>query len=1242
MLQALLEFRKHKSHIKQVGSLLFHLSSFTRKLQLQQFHLVLSSSSAKPTYTCQYSSSAIFSAVEKSDSLIISGNRGEILNNLIIKDCLLKLSEISPATVRRYWRVSVLNPNDILEILLGFQNDSGVFDVEVKKIESLWGIYLWASKQSKSFRHLTKASDIIATMLVHAGLFKEVECLVSLLDTQGTFLDNHEIYSNLIEVFVGDYRLENAIGCYDRMRMRGVSPLISCYRVILEFLIQIHETQLAFQIYVDAIDIGFGRNVSERGIYEGVIRLLCADAKVQDARNMVKKVLAFGIEPNYLILDSIASGYCNKRDYDDLLSFFVEISCMPDVTIVNKLIQSVCGQFGVASGNSYVMKLDQLGFCMNEITFGILIGWACREGKLKDAFFYLSEILSRNLKPHIYSYDAILSGLFKEGMWKHYQDILQEMEDQGVEPQVSTFRVLSAGFCKARQFDEVNTVVSKMVDRGLIQLAPTEDPLSGAFGFLGLNSSAVKIRRDNDIRSHKAEFFDNLGNGLYLDTDVDEYERVIHKVLNDAMLPDFNAVVWKDYMKKDMKDVVMMVDQMFCWGQEMSLGALDALVKGLCASSICIKTISGLLEKVPNFTHQLDQETLNKLVQKYSKKGSVHRARAILHGMLSRHLRLDSETHTALMMGLCKKGDLTGLTSYWKFARTNNWLPDLKDGKTLFSCLCRRRRLNEALELVNALLVLYPDEVCDALHVFLEELSAKGFTSSAKILAKEILSQGCISSHLAHSHLIQEFCNWRSFREAAVVCDSMLAKDWIPPLDASLQLIPQLCRSGNFDKAVALKDICLRDEPPAVLPLLCALIHGYFSSGRVREATSLFQETLAKELFLSVEICDVLFQGYCQANKREKVEELLGAMIRKNLGISITSYRNIVRLICTGGKVSTALYLKEHVLKQSNPPTAVIYNILIYSLFSTNKTSVVNTLVHEILGKGLQLDEVTYNYLVQGFCRCKDLSSATQYLKYMMEKDLRPSNRSLREVIKCLCCYGELEEALTLSKEMEFRGWNHGSVIQNNIVETLLSNGKLGEAINYLDRMAMKYLIPENIDYNYLIKQLCQHGRVDKSVDLMDIMLRNGNVPESSSFDYVVQSFCTWHKLDVALNFHAEMLFRNQRPSINTWSILIKCLSEGGQLAEAEKQLDSMVQLGEIPRRETYSLLINMYRSQNNLNKASELLRSMQRCGYEPDFETHWSLISNLRDSNDNVNDGKQNGGFLSRFLSEIGFSRKN
>ncbi|KAK4347793.1 hypothetical protein RND71_034132 [Anisodus tanguticus] len=938
MLQALLNSIKHKPPIKQVGSLLFHLSSFPTKLQLQDFHQFPSYSTKTTSYTSQYSSSTI-----KSGSLSLLVNKGEILHDPIIKDYLFRLCEISPPTIRRFWRVSVLNPHDVLEILLGFENDSGNFEVEVKKIESLWGIYMWVSKENKNFKHLPKASRIIASMLVRAELFKEVECLVSWLDDQGIFLDNHEIYSNLIEVFVSDHRLEKVIAYYDRMRMRGLSPSILCYWVLVEFLIQINETRLAFQIFADALDIL---------AWEG------------DARDLVKKALAFGIEPNYFVLNSVASGYCDKRDYDDLLSFFVEISCMPDVTIVNKLIHSVCRQF---------------------------------------------EILVRNLKPHIYSYDAILSGLFKEGMWKHYKDILQEMEDQGVEPQLLTFRVLLSGFCKARQFDEVNNVVSKMVDRGLIQLSPSEDLLSGAFRFLGLDSSAVKIRRDNDIRFHKAKFFDYLGNGLYLDTDVEEYERTVNKVLDDAMLPDFNSSVWNDYMRKDTNKAVMMVDQMTCWGQEISMGALDP-VGG-----------KKYLWKVPDLTRRLDQETLNVLVQKHSKKGYVHRAKAVLQGMLGRHLRVDSETHTALLMGLCKKE------------------------KQLFSRLCRRKRLNEALELFKALLVLYPNEVSDDFHVFHEELSAEGFTTPAKVLAKEILSQGYILSRSAHSHLIQEFCKWRSFREAVVVCDSMLAKDWVPPLDASLQLIPQLCRSGNFGKAVVLKDIC-----------------------------------------------------YCQANKRKKVEELLGFVISKKLGISIESYRNIVQLMCTEGKgfcrgkdlSSATQYLKSMTEKDLRPSNRSLREL------SRGELGEAVNFLDGMAIKGLIPENIDYNYLIKRLCQHGRVDKSVDLMNIMLRKGNVPESNSFDYVIQSFCTLRKLDVALNFHAEMLCRNQRPSINTWSVLIRSLSEVGQLAEAEKQLDSMVQLGEIPRRETYSLMINKYRSQNNLNKASELLRSMQRCGYEPD--------------------------------------------------------------------------------------------------------------------------------------------------
>nr|GMC99378.1 pentatricopeptide repeat-containing protein At5g15280 [Ipomoea batatas] len=1226
----LFNFHSSRLQIKQVHFLLLHFTPFS-SIPLQ--------SSAVPTKpTTNNPSSDNCRGIAKH---VISNCSHLHDNTKSLKHYFLTLSCISPETVRKFWRVRLLKPQDVLEILLGFQCGGNNFVLEPKKVESLWGIFKRASEQTKGFEHLPQSYKIMASMLVRVRLFEEVESLLSMSGTRGILLDDHEIFSDLIQGYVDELQLKKAISNYDRMRILGLVPSLSCYKVLLEFLVQLNETQLGSQIFADAIELGLGRKVAEGSIYGSVVRLLCAEGKVQDSRNLVKKVLALGIKPNDLVLNSMVTGYCEKKDYDDILSLFVEVKCLPDVYVANKIIHSLCTDFGSDCANSFRLKLEELGFCSNEITFGILIGWSCHEGKLKDAFIYFSEILSRSLEPQIYSYDSLLSGLFKQDMWKHSQEILNEMKDKAEVLHLSTLRVLLAGYCKARQFAQVKGVVVQMADCGFIQLTPLEDPLTKAFTLLGLGPSAVKIQRDSELGYSKAEFFDDLGNGLYLDTDLEKYETAMEKVLDDAMLPDFESQILNSIGSKDIKETMLMVDNMARWGQELSLPVFSTLVKGLCECRPSMKTVICLMEENPKFKYQLDQETSNKLAQAYGKKGFMHRARIIVNGMLQQHLSVENQTHTVLLLGLCKKGDRRALANYWKLAQRYNWVPGLKDGKALLRCLCQQGLLGKALGLFEAMLVHYPHKDFVAFNEFLEQLCDSGYTNSALVLVETLINHGYIPDHGTYCLLINGFCKENKFAKAFLLSETMLAKNFFLPMDACIKLIPQLCRTGNIEKAVVLKDICAKEQPSGSLYVNCALMCGFCQSGMVGEASKLCQEMQGQGLVLDKEVYNLLVQGYFQAKDFKKIGELLGVMIRRNLNLTVASYRNFLHLMCAEGKLHLALNLKEFMLKERNLPHTLIYNILIFRLFSVNKTSIVNTLVHEMKSEGLLLEEVTYNFLIQGFSRCKDVSSSLQYLKAMMQKDLRPNNRSLREVIKCLCCNGELEKALNLCEEMESRGWTLGSVIQNVILEGLLSRGNPREAVQFLDRIAMKGLIPGNINYDVLIKWFCQHGNVDKAVDLLNIMLKKGNAPDSTSFDYVIQCFCSCNMLDLALDFHTEMLCRNLRTNINTWNTLVQSLCKGGRVAEAENLLDLMFQIGEIPSREMYYTVINEYRSEKSFSKASQVLHKMQQSGHEPDFDTHWSLISNLNNSNDK-NGGEKKSGFLSRFLSEVGFSRTN
>ncbi|KHN12515.1 Pentatricopeptide repeat-containing protein [Glycine soja] len=992
----------------------------------------------------------------------------------------------------------------------------------------------------------------MTSLLVQVGLFEEAEDLLFALES-------NEIFYDLVKGYVAARDWEKGVFVYDVMKGRGKVPSKDCYGVLIDLLVKVKRTGLASRVAFDLVDLGVPLSGDEVKALEKVMVQLCVDGKIQEARNMVKKVLVLNSEVSSLVFDEIAFGYCEKRDFKDLLSFFVEVKCAPSVMAANRVVNSLCSSYGVERAGLFLQELESLGFSPDEVTYGILIGWSCREGKMRNALSCLSVMLLKSFVPHVYTYNALISGLFKLGMLDHARDIVDEMIERGILPDISTFRVLIAGYCKFRRFDEVKSLIHEMENRGLIKLALMENPISKAFLILGLGPLSVKLKRDNDGGLSKTEFFDEVGNGLYLDTDVDEYDKHITLDLEESMA--------------------------------------------------------------------------------YSKKGLLSKAKIILDGMLQNEFHVKNETYTAILMPLCKKGNMKDFSYYWDVACRNKWLPSLEDFKCLLVHICHWKMLKEASQFLEIMLLSYPYLKSDICHVFLEVLSSTGLADTALVVLKQL--QPCFNlDHTDYNHLIRGLCNEGKFSLAFTVLDDMLDRSLAPCLDVSVLLIPQLCKAHRYDKAIALKDIILKEQPSFSHAADCALICGFCNMGSTGKADTLFRDMLSKGLTPDDELCNIIIQGHCHVNDLRKVGELLGFAIRKDWELSLTSYKNLVRLVCRKGRVQFALSLKNLMLAQCPLDGLIIYNILMFYLLKDGNSLDVNKILTEMEEKKVVLDEVGHNFLVYGFLQCRDLSSSLHYLTTMISKGLKPSNRSLRKVISKLCDAGNLKKALKLSQEMRLRGWMHDSSIQTSIVESLLLCGNIQGAETFLDRMGEESLTPDDINYDYLIKCFCQHGRLNKAVHLMNTMLKKHNIPVSTSYDFIIHGFCAQNKLDIALNFYSEMLSWNLKPRIDTVEMLLHRFCQDGKTELAEQFLVDMSHGGETPTRKMYCTVIKSYHMKKNLRKASELLQAMQENGYQPDFETHWSLISNLNSAKAKDTDNASTG-FLSRLLFKSGFLQK-
>ncbi|XP_074348531.1 pentatricopeptide repeat-containing protein At5g15280, mitochondrial isoform X2 [Apium graveolens] len=981
--------------------------------------------------------------------------------NFNLQDYLLNLSCISPKTARRYLRFSKLKPQDILEILVGFESDGGNFEQKVKKVESLWGIFKWASDQSREFSHVSESCKIMVSLLVEARMFRDAEMVLGRVESRGIMLESGELFSNLVVGYVESNELKRAISVYDRMRGLGLVPSLGCYHVLLNKLVQFGHTQLAFQLFVDMVQNELGINLEGKRIYQKVIQMLCIEGKIQEARNLVKKIATYGLKPNALVIKAIASVYCEKKEYDDLLSFFAEIDCVPDAYCGNMIVNSLCKSFGTEEAFLFLQELEFLGFIPDEITFGIFIAWACRRSKLKDAFIYLSEIFSRGLKPHLYSYNALIGGVLKEGMWNHAKDILDEMNDRAITPELSTYKVLLAGFCRARQFDEVRVVIREMEGHGMVHLSPTEDLLSKAHLLLGFDSSSVKVRRDNYPRFSRTEFFDNIGNGLYLDTDIDKFEKITTKVLDDSMIPDINNVVLRDFCPKNPKRAILLVDDMLHWGEDLSLSVFSATLNKLCTSRCGIRPITGLLERFPKLSSQLDQETLNNLVQALIERGHASKAKIIFDEMVQKRQEITNTTYTAILKDLCRVGGLGCVQQCWELARVDKWVPEYEDFKLLIGLLFQWKMLNEALELFETMTVTYPHMQLDLCHSFLEYSCSEGFALVAQALTEEMSKKDFILDGVAYSHLLLGFCKEKRIARACLLYDIILAKKLSPKLEILVLLIPELCRTKAFKKISDLRESILTEQP--LLPLsISNLMNGFCKAGIVEEAANVLQYMLLKGVRPHDEVHNILLQGYCQSKDFRKVAELLGFVMRQGITISTQSYRRLVSVMCMEGRYTSALNVKEFMLKENESLHEFIYNILIFYLFLSGNVKIANSVLEEIQERGFHLKETTYNLVVYGLSCVEDVSRALDYMGNMMSKGIIPSNRCFRAVIKCLCRSGELEKALKLSQEMESLGRFHASTIQYYIVEGFLTHGNYIRAPTHGTPLFKKFVKMEN------------------------------------------------------------------------------------------------------------------------------------------------------------------------------------
>lgn len=1158
--------------------------------------------------------------IAKCSSIFESG-RDTFEGNCSLHDLLKPGLWLSPETLRRFWRASTLKPEDFFDILIGF----GQGAAEIRKARFLWNLYRWASWQSKDFRHLPRSNDLMVSILAYAQMFNQAESLLLLLDDNKALTNAGGLFSQITQAYSETGHLDKSVALFDHARYKCLIPSASCYQVLLNLLVRKRKDELVLRVYLDMLEVGLG-SCTEGHILDFVIKALVKRDKLLQAIGVIRQLKSLDIEISKGSLSTVAKEFCQKKDIGDMMNFLEEWKHLPELRLCNRILASLCTNLGSDEAWFVFQRLEALGFTPDATTFGIFISHSCREMKLKAAFLYLSECFSRHVEPKVSAYNAIIGSVFMEGLYRHAKYIFEDMIERKIMPELLTYKVLLAGYCKYRQFDDIEEILRTMKTNG-INDPPGNCVFSKALSFLGLDHLGVKVKRDNATGFPKAEFFDSVGNGLYLDTDSKKFETSLVQILDNALYPDISSEIVSACQQGNVASALLMKDEAFQWGHDISPASCSELIKTLCMSPEHAMNAIDLMEEMPCTFDKFDAQTLNLVVQTLSKNRMSARARLVLDRLSRRGLPINEDTYTYLLLGFCVERNIVGFWECWNVATEFSWSPDSKDMIALISHMCEWGVIEEALKLISVLTDCYPNLCLSAYCALLKELCRTGYTSVGCAMLEALLEKGVAVRHSLILSVTEGFLKEQKSAESIGLYDMWLNKSRVSDVLTYQFPFSSLARF-DAERCMDLVQPIMNLECSAVSACSC-IVKELLQIGKIGQALSFFQaSTLGMRS--SGTFVNSLLQSYCCLNKWRKVDAVLCTMLKIHASISISSYRFLIHRMCEQSQFSSALRLKELVQDSDKSTDLILYNILIFYLIRRRNILQIHDVLKDMKHNGISPDKTTYDFLVYGFHKSGDSDRSVSMLDACIAQGLTPSNRSLRIVLSHYCRSGNLEKSLELFYLIERSGWKHGLLIEMTLISSLLSFRRHSEAKSCLNNLSRNALIISDINFDVLIKEFCIQGDVEMSVNLLNTMLKKGRLPGEASYSSVIYRLCILKEFNQALDFLAEMKLEHLKPSDISCDALIRGLCAIGRISDAKNILEMLMTFGSVPSFGMYRIVFDNYCTSNNTLEATQLLHDMQQAGHTPNFEMHWSVISNLSHTD------KKTGGYEQPILSNL------
>lgn len=397
---------------------------------------------------------------------------------------------------------------------LGFQPNIVTFNELVhatikSDLEAAWSLVAEMGSCGLRPNHIT--CSILLKSIQPNSRASDVERALAVVDAMGNEVDE-VLLSSVLEACVRSGRSDllvkqlRRLGGSKRVEVKGAQT----YGSIIRAFGVIRDVEGAWGAWKDMK----ARNVAMTSITLGcMVEAVAANGNPDEGLQLIREAMDSSQHRalvNAVIYCSVLKGFSHQKNFPRVWEVYEEMRSEKmqfSIVTYNTLVDAMARSGEISRALPLLEEMAKDGIEPNIITFSAMIKGYCQENKLDSAFKLMEHMKkSLQLRPDEITYNTLLDGCARQGLFDRGMAVLEDMQAAGVRPSNFTLSVL-------------------------VKLASRGGKLERAFGLCDELSKQYRLRLNVHVYS-------NLVQACTMHGDLPRGLEVLERMLRERVLPD--------------------------------------------------------------------------------------------------------------------------------------------------------------------------------------------------------------------------------------------------------------------------------------------------------------------------------------------------------------------------------------------------------------------------------------------------------------------------------------------------------------------------------------------------------------------------------------------------------------------------------------------------------------------------------------------------------------------------------